>query len=78
MPVGEHHVPAVKLELRLATEILRRRRDRSEPLIAFLRSHGCDTDLVVSALRNAGVPEQTRKRELAALTPERERRPDSL
>ena len=67
VPVGEHRVPAVRLELRLATEILRRRRDRSEPLIAFLSAHGCDTDLVVRALRNAGVPEPTRKRVLAAL-----------
>ena len=42
VPVGEHRVPAVRLELRLATETLRRRRDRSEPLISFLRAHGCD------------------------------------
>jgi hypothetical protein len=71
VPVGEHRVPAVRLELRLATEIVRRRRDRSEPLIAFLRTHGCDTDLVGRALSNAGVPERTWERVLATLTPER-------
>ena len=71
VPVCEHRVPAVRLELRLATEIVRRRRDRSEPLIAFLRAHGCDTDLVGRALSNAGVPERTWERVLATLTPER-------
>ena len=71
VPVGEHRVPAVRLELRLATEILRRQRDRSDPLIAFLRAHGCDTDLVGRALSNAGVPERTWERVLATLTPER-------
>ena len=40
VPLGAHRVPAVRLELRLATEMLRRRRDRSEPLIALLRAHG--------------------------------------
>ena len=59
-----------RLELRLATEILRRRRDRSEPLISFLRTHGCDTHLVARALSSAGVPRQTRERALAALTAE--------
>ena len=70
VPVGEHRVPAVRLELRLATEILRRRRDRSEPLISFLRAHGCDTHLVARALSNAGVPRRTREGALAALTRE--------
>ena len=71
VPVGAHRVPAVRLELRLATEILRRRRDRSEPLITFLRTHGCDTHLVARALSNAGVPQQIRERALATLTAER-------
>ncbi|MDE0448243.1 MAG: hypothetical protein OXH96_16395 [Spirochaetaceae bacterium] len=70
VPVGEHRVPAVRLELRLASEILRRRRDRSERLASFLRSHGCDTRLVARALSNAGVPRRTRERTLAALTAE--------
>ena len=70
VPVGEHRVPAVRLELRLATEILRRRRDRSEPLISFLRTHGCDTHLVARALSNAGVPKRTRERVVATLTAE--------
>ena len=70
VPVGEHRVPAVRLELRLATEILRRRRDRCEPLISFLCTHGCDAHLVARALSNAGVPRRARERALAALTAE--------
>ena len=70
VPVGARRVPAVRLELRLATEILRRRRERSEPLISFLRTHGCDTHLVARALSNAGVPKRTRERVVATLTAE--------
>ena len=73
VPVGEHRVPAVRLELRLATEILRRRRDRCEPLIAFLRVHGCDTDLLARALVNAGIAVPTRSRVLAKLASEPQR-----
>ena len=69
VPLGAHRVPAVRLELRLATELLRRRRDRSEPLIAFLGAHGCDMSLASRALENAGVPPRTRTRVLARLTP---------
>jgi len=52
---GSHDVPAVALELRLATEILRRREDRSAALTAHLREHGCDRDLLGRALDAAGV-----------------------
>ena len=69
VPLGAHRVPAVRLELRLATELLRRRRDRAEPLIAFLGAHGCDTRLAARALDNAGVAPRTRTRVLARLTP---------
>jgi hypothetical protein len=36
----------VNLELRLITELYRDRPDRYTPLIAHLREHGCDLDLV--------------------------------
>ena len=68
VPLGAHRVPAVRLELRLATELLRRRRDRAEPLIAFLNAHGCDTSLASRALQNAGIAPRTRTRVLARLT----------
>ena len=69
VPLGAHQVPAVRLELRLATELLRRRRDRAEPLIAFLSAHGCDTPLAARAMANAGIAPHTRTRVLARLTP---------
>ena len=71
VPLGSRKVPAVRLELRLATEMLRRRRDRAEPLIAFLGAHGCDTSLASRALENAGVAPHTRTRVLARLSPSR-------
>ena len=65
VPLGAHRVPAVRLELRLATELLRRH--RAEPLIAFLGAHGGDTPLAARALENAGVARRTRTRVLARL-----------
>ena len=70
VPLGAHRVPAVRLELRLATEMLRRRRDRAAPLIAFLRAHGCDTHLAARALENAGIAPRTRNGVLARLSPD--------
>ena len=70
VPLGSHRVPAVRLELRLATELLRRHRDRAEPLIAFLGAYGCDTPLAARALENAGIAPCTRTRVLARLTPD--------
>ena len=69
VPLGAHRVPAVRLELRLATEMLSRRRDRAEPLIAFLSAHGSDTRLAARALANAGVAPRTRTAVLAKLAP---------
>ena len=70
VPLGDHQVPAVRLELRLATEMLRRRRDRAEPLITFLSAHGCDTRLAARALENAGIAPRTRNGVLARLSPD--------
>ena len=71
VPLGDHRVPAVRLELRLATEMLRRRRDRADPLIAFLSAHDCDMRLADRALKNAGVAPRTRNGVLARLAPNR-------
>jgi hypothetical protein len=53
--VGEHLVPAVALELRLATELVRDRPDRYDALIAHMRTHGYDEKLAETAMRDRGV-----------------------
>lgn len=55
VPIGRHVVPAVALELRLVSELVRGRPDRSEPLLAHLRAHGGDFDLVRRAMADRGV-----------------------
>jgi hypothetical protein len=47
---GSHHVPVVRLELRLATELLRDRPDRYEPLLDHMAAHGFDADLLHRAM----------------------------
>ncbi|MEU1727499.1 hypothetical protein [Nonomuraea sp. NPDC005692] len=58
---GPHQVPAVRLEIRLATELLRDRADRYGPLVAHLRSHGFDPGLLRRAMDAAGVPAARRR-----------------
>jgi hypothetical protein len=53
---GEYTVPAVVLELRLVTELVRNRPDRFNPIIAYLRAHGCDVELVRRGLAAGGAP----------------------
>lgn len=48
--VGPYRVPTVALELRLATELLRNRPDRYEPMIAWMKQNGCDADLLGHAI----------------------------
>ena len=50
LPCGRFSVPTVSLELRLVTEVARRRADRSEPIVAYFRAHGCDVGLVERGL----------------------------
>ncbi|GIG65202.1 hypothetical protein [Phytomonospora endophytica] len=78
---GSRVVPAVRLELRLVTELVRDRPDRRAPILAHLVRHGADVPLLERALAAAGVPEG-RSREVLArvrrsrpLTPERPRSP---
>jgi hypothetical protein len=53
--IGQHVVPAVSLELRLVTELVRGREDRYEPLINYLHEHGADRSLVERSMRDRGV-----------------------
>jgi hypothetical protein len=63
VPCGAFSVSTVALELRLVTEVARRRTDRWEPIVAYLRSHPCDVDLVERGL----VAHSTPAAEIAAL-----------
>jgi hypothetical protein len=49
--LGTHVVPAVSLELRLVTELVRDRPDRYTPLIEHMRLHGADLQFLVKAMR---------------------------
>ncbi|WP_203719053.1 hypothetical protein [Asanoa siamensis] len=60
--MGAHVVPAVRVELRLVTELVRDRPDRYEPLLAHLRRHGADLALVRRAMRERGVDPPLRQR----------------
>ncbi len=47
---GPYEVRTIPLEMRLATELTRRRPDRIEPLISWLRIHDFDDDLLRNAM----------------------------
>ncbi|WP_052850420.1 hypothetical protein [Streptomyces avicenniae] len=68
VPLGQHVVQAVRLELRLVTEIVRDRPDRRAPLLEHLRSHGADLPLLRQALADHGVDPALRERVLDRLT----------
>ncbi len=55
LPIGTHVVPAVSLELRLASELVRNRPDRYLPLIDHMQLHGADVQLVLEAMRDRRV-----------------------
>jgi hypothetical protein len=57
LPCGSYHVPTVALELRLITELYRNRPERSQPIIEFMRSYGCDLDFICRGLAGAGLPQ---------------------
>jgi len=52
---GRHVVPAVALELRLVSELIRDRPGRWTPLIEHMRSHGADLQLVRRSMTERGV-----------------------
>ncbi len=55
IPIGRHVIPAVSLELRLASELVRNRPDRYLPLIEHMQLHGADVHLVLEAMRDRRV-----------------------
>jgi hypothetical protein len=56
VPCGEYTVPTVALELRLVTEVARRRPDRWEPIAAYFHSHPCDLALIERGLLAHSTP----------------------
>lgn len=58
----EHLVPAVVLELRLVSELVRDRPDRYRPLIEHLRQHGGDLDLLRRSMHDRGVDPAIQRR----------------
>ena len=66
---GRYIVPAVSLELRLASELFRDRPDRYEPLIEHLRLHGADLPLAHRAMTDRGVNAMLREQILDRLQP---------
>ncbi|MEV0202693.1 hypothetical protein [Nonomuraea sp. NPDC050691] len=58
---GSHHVPVVRLELRLVTELLRDRADRYDPLLDHLGTHGFDADLLQRAMNACRIPAHRRR-----------------
>ena len=67
LPCGRHTVRAVALELRLITEVHRGRADRWEPIVRFLRQHGCDLAFLSRGLTAAGVPAEVVERVMGRL-----------
>lgn len=62
VPCGTHRVPAVRLELRLVSELIRNRPVRAAALTTHLRSHGADLGLLQRAMTDRGLaPDQQRR-----------------
>jgi hypothetical protein len=57
--LGDHWIPVIRLELRLATELVRGRSERSLPLIRWLRKVGYDQPLLQRAMQAGRIPEET-------------------
>jgi hypothetical protein len=67
---GQHVVPAVRLELRLGSELVRDRPDRYVPLIEHMRWHGADLQLAEKAMKERGVDPVRQERILDQLRPQ--------
>ncbi|MER6004553.1 hypothetical protein ABT120_38785 [Nonomuraea angiospora] len=68
---GSHQVPAVRLELRLATELVRDRADRYEPLLDHMSAQGCDFDLLHRAMSGQGLSAERQRLVWDRLAPSR-------
>lgn len=58
---GWHTVPAVALELRLVSELVRNRPDRYNALIQHLRSRGADLDLIQRSMTDREIDPRTQQ-----------------
>jgi len=57
LPCGPYVVPAVTLELRLITELLRGREDRYRPLLGHMRGKSYDLSFVLRGMTTTGLPQ---------------------
>jgi hypothetical protein len=64
---GPYAILAVALELRLVSELVRDRPDRSLPLIRHMRLHGCDIALVRRGMAARNLPQALQERVLGQL-----------
>ena len=64
---GPYTIPAVALELRLVSELLRDRPDRYTPLIQHMRERGCDIELVRRGMEARGLPQALQEKVLGQL-----------
>lgn len=64
---GSHVVPVVRLELRLVSELVRKRPDRIAPLIEHMRVHGADLPLVRRAMSGRQVEPKLQDRVMEQL-----------
>jgi hypothetical protein len=64
---GPYTIPAVALELRLVSELLRDRLDRYTPLIQHMRVNGCDIELVRRGMEARGLPQALQEKVLGQL-----------
>jgi hypothetical protein len=62
LPCGSYIVPSVKLELRLITELYRKRPERYDPILDYMRIHGYDKELVNQGIMNLDIDEETYRR----------------
>lgn len=65
---GPYTIPAVALELRLVSELLRDRPDRYTPLIQHMRVSGCDIELLRRGMEARSLSQALRERVLGQLT----------
>jgi hypothetical protein len=65
---GPYTIPAVALELRLVSELLRDRPDRYTPLIQHMRVNGCDIELVRRGMGARGLSQTLQEKVLGQLT----------
>jgi hypothetical protein len=62
VPCGPYNIPAVALELRLVSELIRNRPDRYKPLIQHMQVNGCDVELVGRGMVARGLPQDLQEK----------------